>query len=323
MNRGDILKEEKQFNHDILEAIGIIIFMTIYALAGIYLFPFNLIFFPIPFIYLGVRRGLIQGILSLAVVSITVLIIVDIPSALVLILLFSPLVYNISEGIKSRRKSTEILGLSTAIFFLSVLLFYSVSQNITGINIMTQLEGSFNQMLDTQVEMFKEMGFTNFEILKTAGQLKGTYRYVLWVFPVITLISSLFISYCNYYLSIILLRRTGLGIVSIPRFSRFKLPNNTLLGVVVMFIASYIVKGLNLSFAEPLMLNIVTLIWTMFMAQGLSVLDFMFIKKGLKLPLRVFFLMVIMLILPLGTFIFFIGAMDNIFNFRKFNRSNA
>ncbi len=315
--------DEKQFNYDILEVIGIVIIMTIYALIGIYLFPLNLIFFPIPFIFIGVRRGIIQGILSLVVVSLTILFIVDIPSALTILLLFLPLVYTITDGIKNRGKTTEILGLSTAIFFVSILLFYSVTQNITGINIMTQLEESFNQMLTTQVDLFKEMGLTNFEILKTAGQLKGTYRYVLWVFPVIILASSLFISYANYYISIIVLRKSGLGIVSIPRFSKFSLPKNIMLGVIIMFLAALIIKGFDMTFSEPLMLNIVTLIWIVFMIQGLSVLDFMFLKLKFKLPLRIFILMIIILFSPLGTFIFFIGAMDTIFNFRKFNRSNS
>ncbi len=319
----DSLNNDKQINYDFLEIIGIIIFMTLYALIGTYLFPFNLVVFPIPFIFLGVKRGILQGILSIVVVSITLSLIVDIPSALLFILLFVPLVYTIADGIKNRRKSTEILGLTTAILFVSILLFYSITQNITGINIMAQLEESFNQMLNSQVGLFKEMGFTNFEILKTAGQLQGTYRYVLWVFPVIILATSLFTSYANYYLSVIVLRRSGLGIISIPRFSKFRLPNNIMPGVIIMFIITYIFRAFNLSLSEPLMLNVVTLIWIMFTIQGLSVLDFMFIKLGFKLLLRMFFLVAILLLGPLGTLIFLIGVMDSIFNFRKFNRSNA
>lgn len=317
------MNNDKQINYDFLEIIGIIIFMTLYALIGTYLFPFNLVVFPIPFIFLGVKRGILQGILSIVVVSITLSLIVDIPSALLFILLFVPLVYTIADGIKNRRKSTEILGLTTAILFVSILLFYSITQNITGINIMAQLEESFNQMLNSQVGLFKEMGFTNFEILKTAGQLQGTYRYVLWVFPVIILATSLFTSYANYYLSVIVLRRSGLGIISIPRFSKFRLPNNIMPGVIIMFIITYIFRAFNLSLSEPLMLNVVTLIWIMFTIQGLSVLDFMFIKLGFKLLLRMFFLVAILLLGPLGTLIFLIGVMDSIFNFRKFNRSNA
>lgn len=317
------MNNDKQINYDFLEIIGIIIFMTLYALIGTYLFPFNLVVFPIPFIFLGVKRGILQGILSIVVVSITLSLIVDIPSALLFILLFVPLVYTIADGIKNRRKSTEILGLTTAILFVSILLFYSITQNITGINIMAQLEEGFNQMLNSQVGLFKEMGFTNFEILKTAGQLQGTYRYVLWVFPVIILATSLFTSYANYYLSVIVLRRSGLGIISIPRFSKFRLPNNIMPGVIIMFIITYIFRAFNLSLSEPLMLNVVTLIWIMFTIQGLSVLDFMFIKLGFKLLLRMFFLVAILLLGPLGTLIFLIGVMDSIFNFRKFNRSNA
>lgn len=317
------MNDEKQFNYDILEIIGIIIFMTVYALVGIYLFPFNLVFFPIPFIFLGVRRGIAQGMISLLVVSITILLMVDIANALLFILLFLPLVYTIAEGIKNRRSSLEILGLSTAIMFVSIMLFYSVTQNVTGINIMNELEESFNQVLSSQVEVFKEMGLTNFELLKTVENLKGTYRYVLWVFPVIILVASLFVSYTNYFVSIIVLRRSGLGIVSIPRFSRFKLPNNIMTGVIIMLLSAFIVKTLNLSFSEPLLLNVITLIWVMFTIQGLSVIDFMFNKLGFKLLLRIFFLSLILIFVPLGTLVFLIGVLDSIMDLRRFKRSNA
>ncbi len=317
------MDEEKQFNYDILEIIGIIIFMTIYALVGIYLFPFNLVFFPIPFVFLAVRRGIAQGMLSLVVVSITILFMVDIANALLFILLFLPLVYTIAEGIKSRRSSLEILGLSTAILFVSVMLFYSVTQNVTGINIMNELEESFNQVLNTQIQTFKEMGLTNFELLKTVEELRGTYRYVLWIFPVIILVASLFISYTNYFVSVIVLRKSGLGILSIPRFSRFKLPNNVMTGVIIMLLASFAVREFNLSFSEPLLLNVMTLIWVMFTIQGLSVIDFMFNKLALKLPLRIFFLGLIIIFIPLGTLVVLVGIIDTIFDIRKYKRSNA
>ena len=297
--------------------------MTIYALVGIYLFPFNLVFFPIPFIFLGVRRGIAQGMISLAVVSITILFMVDIANALLFILLFLPLVYTITEGIKNRRSSIEILGLSTAILFVSVMLFYSVTQNVTGINIMNELEESFNQVLNTQIDNFKDMGLTNFELLKTIEELRGTYRYVLWIFPVIILVASLFVSYTNYFVSVVVLRRSGLGIVSIPRFSRFKLPNNVMTGVIIMFLATFVVRSLNLSFSEPLMLNVITLIWVMFTIQGLAVIDFTFNKLGFKLPLRIFFLGLILIFVPLGTLVFLVGLMDTIFDVRKYKRNNA
>ena len=273
--------------------------------------------------FLAVRRGIAQGMLSLVVVSITILFMVDIANALLFILLFLPLVYTIAEGIKSRRSSLEILGLSTAILFVSVMLFYSVTQNVTGINIMNELEESFNQVLNTQIQTFKEMGLTNFELLKTVEELRGTYRYVLWIFPVIILVASLFISYTNYFVSVIVLRKSGLGILSIPRFSRFKLPNNVMTGVIIMLLASFAVREFNLSFSEPLLLNVMTLIWVMFTIQGLSVIDFMFNKLALKLPLRIFFLGLIIIFIPLGTLVVLVGIIDTIFDIRKYKRSNA
>lgn len=316
------MNDEKYFNNNLLEIIGIIVFMIIYSLLGIYIFPLNLILFSLPFIYLGVRRGIVQSTLSQLMVAIIIAVVVDIYSGAMLVLLFLPISYTIIEGIKSRRKPVEILGLSTAILFVSLLLIYGFIQN-SGINIINQMEEGYKLLLSTQVDMLKEMGLTNFEILKATDLLKSGYRYILWILPVILFLVSILVCYSNYYFSVIALRKAGLGIVNIPRFSKFKLPNNIMQGIIVMFIGVFIMKSLQLPYYETVFLNVVALIWFMFIIQGLSVVDFLLIKLKWRLSLRVFLIIVMAAFAPLGTMISIIGISDVIFDLRKYRKRKA
>lgn len=317
------MKEEKQFDFEPLESIGIILFMTIYALAGIYIFPVNLIFLPIPFIYLGVKRGLSQGIISFLVVALSITIMVDIPSGILMVLLYLPVTYTIIDGIKYRRSSLEILGLTSAILFVSTLLFYGITQNITGVDIIFSMEEGFNRILTMQTEMFQEMGLSNFEILKTIEELEGTYKIFMWIFPVIILAFSILSSYLNYYISVQVLRKSGIGIISVPRFSKFRLPNNILLGITIMLVFSYIIKALQINFSDLVFLNIAALIWFMFTTQGLSVIDFYLKNYKFKPIARVITIIFFIFFRPLGTMAFLIGVVDTIIDFRKFRKSNA
>lgn len=185
------------------------------------------------------------------------------------------------------------------------------------------MEESFKQVLSMQVDIFKETGLTEYEILKAKYLLESGYKYMLWIFPTIIAIISMFISYSNYYLSVLLLRRSGIGIVSIPRFSRFRLPNNIMPGIIVMFLGVYLYKGLNFQHYDTVFLNVIVLIWSMFVIQGLSVIDFYLIKINLKLFLRIILIMLMVIIAPLGTLISLIGISDVIFDFRRLRKHKS
>lgn len=66
-------------------------------------------------------------------------------------------------------------------------------------------------------------------------------------------------TYINYIVSVLILRKLGYGIVHIPRFSRFKLPNNILLGVGIMFLGTFILKVFNVLNYRTIFANITLL----------------------------------------------------------------
>jgi uncharacterized protein YybS (DUF2232 family) len=314
------LSDDKFMKSNLLEIIGTIVFMIMYYLLGIHYFPVILLFFPTAFIVIGVRRGIVQSLISLIVVSIGIVITIDALIGIISFLLFLPITMIIIYGIKSRKKPMEILSYSTVVFFISTLLLFGYTQNLSGISIISQMEESFKQVLSFYVELLGNMEFTSFEIQKTKDYLESGYKYMIWTLPAILIIFSLFISYCNYYTSVLASRKMGIGVVNLPRFSKFKLPSNIISGTIVMILGVLLIKEMNLASFETIFLNVAVLISIMFLIQGLSVIDFYLIKLRLNLFFRIIFIMIMAILAPLGTLISLVGITDVIFDYRKFRK---
>lgn len=313
--------DDDNFKDDILETVGIIGFMVVYALLAIHSFPLLLFLFPAPFIYIGVKKDLKIAIGGITIVSLLVGLMADTYSGIVLFELFMPLSLVIIYEITNRKKSTEVLLYSTVVFFISCLLLYGLIQDITGASIITQMEESFREIVNVQVEMFRESGLTNYELSRTRDQLKNTYSYIVSILPAILIILSMFASYINYYASAIALRRSGIGIASIPNFSRFKLPSTIIPGIVVIFVALNLAKGLDIPKFDAIVLNIIVFTWFIFSVQGLSVIDYFMINRKFKTIIRIIIIILIAFIIPVGSILSLIGFIDAIFDFRKLNKN--
>ena len=221
---------------------------------------------------------------------------------------------------KNRKKPLEILLYATIVFFVSSLLLYGLMQDVTGVSLISQMEEIFNQVLNTNMDLLKESGLTNYEMLKAKNLLETGYSYILSIFPSILIMVSMFIAYSNYYLSVLALRKSGIGIVTIPRFSIFKLPNNIIPGIIIMFLGVYLMKGFDLLYYDSVVINLVVIIWFMFSIQGLSVIDFIMLKFKFRLFLRIILIVLITVFVPAGTIIALIGFGDVLFDFRKLKR---
>ena len=284
-----------------LETIFAIAISTILMLIGIYYLPLIMFLYPILFIILGVRYGLNYAVLGLAISALSLGLMIDMVSGIFIFLAFAPLSISLVYTIKMRKSSVIVLFVSTIVFLISIVLIMNFMENITGISIITSLEEFLNQITNYWIEVLKESGLSNDEILEFKDNLENRSEYILLIMPSIVMMFSLITAYFNYLLSASFLRKLGYGIVSIPKFSRFKLPNNILVGTAIF-------------------INITVIISFIFLIQGLSVVDYKLIQKNIKLIPRILIVLVFMIIIPLGWILPLIGILDVIFDFRKFRK---
>lgn len=316
-----ILKIDWNKDNKVIETILVIGLSTVLMLVGIYYIPWIIFLYPVPFIALGVKHGVNYNILSLIISTFSIGLMVDKISGIYIFLAFTPLSISLNYGIKNRKSSFEIIGISTLVLLASVLLLFNIMGDMAGVSIITQLEEFFTNSLNTQLEIFKEMELSSYELLKIKDVLENAFDYILLIIPSIIMIFSLVTAYLNYLISILLLRKMGYGIVAIPKFSKFKLPSNILIGTGIMFLGAFLLKKLKLFYYETIFLNITVLASFIFFTQGLSVIDYKLAKKNIWIIPRILIILFLTIILPLGGIISFIGVLDVIIDFRKIKKS--
>ena len=84
---------------------------------------------------------------------------IDIISGILVFLTFAPLSIGLNYIIKKRRKSFESIAISTIILLFSFLLVINIMGDMSGVDIINQIEDSFTQTLNSQIEMLKDMDY--------------------------------------------------------------------------------------------------------------------------------------------------------------------
>lgn len=309
-------------NSNILGLVGLVLGMSFFTLAALFLMPPLLLVFPVMFIIIGVKNGMIEGIISLMTTCTILAYIIDPITALSLFLIFTPITITIIYCIKTRKTSMEVLLYSSVVFFASILLFIALVNSREG-SLLIKLEEVFKETLSLRIESLREMGLTSYEILEDKNFLQESYNYMLLIAPAMLLLLSLLTSYINYALSIMGLKKVGIIVVNNPKFSKFRLPNNFSIGIIVMFITTLIAQQLKFEFVEAIVVNLTVLLGFMLLLQGLSVIDYLLLKIKVKSFLRFLFILMTLIIAPLITVVSMVGLADIIFDFRKLRRKGS
>ncbi|MGN9166093.1 DUF2232 domain-containing protein [Tissierellaceae bacterium HCP3S3_D8] len=304
-----------------IETILLITIMALYTVFGLYYIPYILLLLPAPFIAFGVKNGIISNVINMIITCMIVGLIDSFGTTLFLIISFIPITIVSSYLIKKKRKNTEILGISAIVFFISLLIILSFV-DAGGGGFVAQLEEGFKQLLSAQLDMFKDMDLTSYEILKLEELLENAYKYLLLIMPAILLVLSLVVSYLNYLLATIGLKKMKVGIFNIPKFSRFRLPNNIIPGMLIMFSIAYIMKKMEVPYNEAILVNLVVLVGFMFVIQGLSIVDYFFTRMRVYPIIRVILYILFLFNSPMVTIISILGFIDIIFDIRRIRKSS-
>lgn len=304
----------------ILEIIFMTVISTLLVLTGIYYLPFIIFLYPIPLIIIGVKHGIKYNTISSLISILTIGLVIDPISGISVLVLFLPITLGLSYMITKGRKPLEILGINTIILLICFLITIGVTGDMTGVSILSELEDSFSQILNTQVELLQDMDYSSYELSQIKDMLENALDYILLIFPAMVIMFSFIITSINYIISSIILKKWGNNIDTIPKFSKFKLPDNVLIGIAIMLISTLLLKKLDFFYYDTVVLNITVFASFMFVVQGLSVIDYKLIKMNMKMFLRILIIAFFIVLLPLGWLISFLGVLDIIFDFRKIGK---
>lgn len=311
-------KEKKK--QSIIQAGLVICIMALYIVWGIHFLPPLTLLIPVPFIVLGVRNGFSWNILSIVITLLVVEIFLGDTMGASLVIVFAPLSMAINYCIEKRKNTKQTIFISTIVFLVPLITTLILGMKIADIDLITEMNTAFTEYISVQTGVLKEVGLESDKILDVVNNVESLYSEFLMIIPSLIIVFSIFITYINYFFTGVILRKMKYGLIRRPSLSRFQLPRNIILGTGIMLATSYLFKQFNFQNSEALLLNILFLILTMFMIQGLAVLDFVLKRMKINLVFRVILIVIFALILPMGSVIIFIGLLDSVFDMRKLRR---
>ncbi|MCT4633383.1 MAG: YybS family protein [Firmicutes bacterium] len=293
----------------LMSAIGVVM-----MLMGIYLPVFGLItmLIPLPFIILGVRRGLNHVMPSVIVASIISLMLTSISSGLTVLLLGGASALSISYMIRKKQSmsKTFLVGAITTIF--SVILYISLLNMILGIDYFLLMDESLVES-GKIVKGFVGNSELSSSIQDNVENLRLAFKLLL---PFVFTMMGSVVAFVNIQISRLVLKRTGYEISAAKPLSQLVLPDNILMGTTIILILTYFVGQLNIVNMDTLFLNIFNIFVMVFLVQGLAVVSF-FLEKYVFNKAVKGFVLAFILFSGISIFVALLGWLDALFDFRK------
>ena len=291
----------------------------VFAIVGTYipLLAFVLLFIPIPFIVLGKRHGIHFVVLSI------------ISSAIIIGSLTEP-IYSIFvvalPGItaivmgylmnKDYAPSKVLLGGAMAAL-ISSLLSISLTALISGVGTLSHITEMFKEVSNVQLGIYKNLGMEAEQLEQMRTSLEATMQVAGMIIPAAIIMSSVFLAYINYILTIQVLRRIGYKVEPLRPLKEFRLPKSFLMGTFIIIGLTILMRYVQIIDYNTLVANVFLIFQIIYLIQGLAVANHFMEAFGIGKALKIVFI-VLIIFNQMGLFILaMIGFMDAFINFRR------
>ncbi|SCG84479.1 putative protein yybS [Proteiniborus sp. DW1] len=304
----------------IAETAIITTIMTLIIIFGYSIVPIIIFFYPVPFIILGVRHKTRYNIYSIVCSSILIGVLTDIFTGILIFLAFGLISIVLTYMINNKYKPQQILICGAMAAIVTILISIAIMGYVTGVSFLSEINATLTESLRIQLDILKEMQLSTYEMSVIKDMLIATVETIIIMIPAIIIISSVFIVYLNYWMSTAILKRLGYKSVEIPRFMHFRLPNNAIMGSLVIIGAALVFRYMKILYYETIFINTIILISFVFFIQGLSVVVFLMNKRKMHKIVKAIIIFLIIINVPLSLIISLIGFLDAGLDFRKLKR---
>jgi uncharacterized protein YybS (DUF2232 family) len=313
----------------VLESVLIATISTVLLIILAFLPILNIIIFvwPVPFIVIGVRRGLWAGVLSLVLAGLLLGIVIHPLLGIGMVILNIFLVLGLSWAITRKLDLFENIILSAGTVLFSIVSFIKVFSWATGKTVFDYvidrigafISGNinyFSRFMDIY-NQFSEQSVTAEEF---ANQVIGQLELFIPFVPALLIIFSLLYGTVNLVVSRTVLKNLAYKISDLPAFSDWVLPKGAGLGFLVILFIAFAGSLLKLKNFEIVFYTLQSLFSFVFAVQGLSVATFfMKIKMG-RLPGVVRNIILALLFVLIPVVFMSVGIIEQIFDIRKIYR---
>lgn len=285
-------------------------------MVSLYIFPWTVFIMAAPFVVLWVKRTYIYGLSSFFIMSVSLIFIFDMSSAIFFGFTFLLFIAIMAETIKRGFSSNKVILFSVGAIIMTVILGLAYNYGLKKIDIISKFESVIRFALEENIDNLKNLNLSEKSLEEFKFVLTKSVDVVIVGLPATIFILSIAATLVNYLISVNFLRYLNIGIVDKFEFSRFRLPKNIFLGILVILVSFYVFKIMEFKYLFELQLNISAILTSLFFIQGLAVSDY-YMKKffglfgRIAVPILTVYFLHLFFIYPV------VGFLDSIFNLRK------
>ncbi len=295
----------------------------LFAIVGTYipLLAFILLLIPIPFIVLGKRHGIHFVVLSIIASAIIIGSLTE-PVYSVFVVALPGITAIIMGYLMYKEYSPGKILIGGAIGALAAsLLSISLTAWISGVESIAYLSEIFKDAMEVQMQMYKTLGMGPQEIQNMKTSLEESMQIATMIVPSAIIVSSFFLAYINYVLSVQVLKRIGYKVETLKPFSQFSLPKSIFMGTGIIMALTLLMKNVQGIDYSTLSANVLVIFQFIFLLQGLAVVSYFVNKLNQSKVLKILLFIFLVLNQIALIIIAILGFVDIIVNFRKLNKS--
>ena len=297
--------------------------LTIFAMIGSFIFPYIDFIYPLPAILLAKRQDWKMSTMALVAASIIIFILTGmIQTSLYYLVLYTPMASVMCYFIAKDERPWKSIVFGGVAYLMSFVVMIMLMQAFMGIDFVDQIRETFVESMNIQESLLSNFDGMEEQLEATRSMYDALLNAFVILMPGIIIVSALSMSTVNYMAAYKMGRRLKVKLVPIGRFSRFRLPNNLAIGILVFAAGTYLISRTDIVNSETLTANLVFMFQIMFFVQGLAVARFMMDRYKIKKFLRVVIIIGIIFNSYLMMATTFMGMFDQIFDFRKLKNTN-
>lgn len=295
--------------------------LLIFAIVGTLIFPFIDYIYALPAIILAKRHDYKASIMALLTAGIIATILLGVQAGLYYLVLYTPMAATMSYFIDKDKKPALTIAFSGLAYLISFIILLFIMQLFLGLNLIEYVTEAFQQSFEMQEGLFSNFEGFQDQLESSRDMYDNMLELIIMIMPGILIATSLSMVVINYLVAQKIGKRLKARIRPLGDFKNFKLPNNIVLGMLVIFGLTLLVGQFNIVDYETLSANILFLFQIVFFLQGLALVRFLMGKYNINRFLRVL-IIIFIIINPAFSFVVILaGIADVLFDFRKLKES--
>ena len=309
-------KKNIDFNRkSLIESSLLTVIGVIFILIGTYVpfLSFLSLFTSVPVIITTYRNKMYYGLLSAVTTTVILGFFIHPITAFSALLVF--LIPGVCIGffMREKRPAFESIFYGFLAMTFTTVVFMQVLSLFLSIDILDSILAILRESINLQYEIIKEIPNVK------KPNVEEILSSVKLFFPSIIIGSTLLMSFLNYYMSALIIRRTG-DKNHVASITEFSMPGNISLGVLIIYLLTLVSGYFNYPYYETLVLNMAAIFILLFFLQGIAVIGYFFKHAKLNKSAKTIYILLLIVLLPVSSFISIIGFADAVFNFRRLKR---